>query len=57
MSEKSYAPVSLTMGHLSKYYDLSNYAILLFLCHHVGDKEFLAIRRAISLNKTLDLFC
>ena len=38
MSEKSYGPVSLTMGHLIQYCDLSNYAILLFLCHHVGDK-------------------
>ena len=38
MSEKSYVPVSLTMGHL-KYCDLSNYAILSFLCHRVG-KEF-----------------
>ena len=27
MSEKSYGPVSLTMGHLSLYCDLSNYAI------------------------------
>ena len=29
MSEKSHGPVSLTMGHLSKYCELSNYAILL----------------------------
>ena len=29
MSEKSYGPVSLTMDYLSKYCDLSNYAILL----------------------------
>ena len=38
MSEKSYVPVSLTTGHLSWYYDLSTYAILSFLYHHVGDK-------------------
>ena len=38
MSEKSYVSMSLTMGHLSKYYDLSNYAILSFLYHHVGDR-------------------
>ena len=38
MSKKSYVPVSLTIGHLSKYYDLSNYAIMLFLCHYVSDK-------------------
>ena len=35
MSEKSYGPVSLTMNHLSKYCDLSNYAILLF-CMPLG---------------------
>ena len=28
MSEKSYVSVSLIIGHLSKYYDLSSYAIL-----------------------------
>ena len=28
MSEKTYVPVSLIIGHLSKYYDLSSYAIL-----------------------------
>ena len=38
MSEKSYGTVSLTMRHLNKYCDLSNHTILLFLCHHVGDK-------------------
>ena len=38
MSENSYVPVSLAMGHLSKYGDLSNYAILSSLYHHVGDK-------------------
>ena len=30
MSEKSYVPVSLTMGHLSSYCDLSKYAFLSF---------------------------
>ena len=34
MSERSHVPVSLTMGHLSQYSDLSNYAIFL---QHVGD--------------------
>ena len=38
MSEKSYVPLSLTMGHLNWYCYSSNYAILSFLYHHVGDK-------------------
>ena len=39
MSEKRNVPLSLTMGHLIWYCDLSNYAILsFFLYHHVGDK-------------------
>ena len=38
MSEKSYVSLSLTMGHLTGYCDLSNYAILSFLYHHAGDK-------------------
>ena len=29
MSENSYVPVPLTMGHLSKYHDLSNYTNLI----------------------------
>ena len=29
MSEKSYVPVSLIVGYLSKHYDLLSYAILL----------------------------
>ena len=35
MSEQSYSPVPLTMGHLSKYCDILNWA---FLCHQVGDR-------------------
>ena len=38
MSEKSYGPVSLTISNLSEHCDLSNNAILLFLCHYVGEK-------------------
>ena len=43
MHEKSFVSVSLTMGDLSYYYDLSNFAILLVLYHHVGDKFFIFI--------------
>ena len=43
MSKKSYVPVSLPMGYISKYCDLSNFAILSFLCHHVDDKVFLPL--------------
>ena len=38
MSENSYGPVSITMGHLIQYCDLSKYAILMFVSHDVGDK-------------------
>ena len=37
MSEKSYVSGSLTIDYLNYFCDLSNYAILSFLCHHVGD--------------------
>ena len=37
MSKKSYVALSLTMGHLSWYCDLSDYAILSFLYHPIGD--------------------
>ena len=51
----SYKSIILIYIHVS---DID--IVLLFCCDHFYDfviKEFLAIRRAISLNKTFVLFC